>query len=264
LLCWGENAAGELGGSDAGGTSPFAIEMPTAPALGATGASLTGSPFTLAICGASTAAAPFCIGSNHEQQLATPIFAGSVNVAINASLSDAGATPPTTSFAVGDYTTCAIDHAGALYCWGQNEGDVFNGALGKFSITGIPLKIPGLPTSVAQGALSQTFGCVLDSAGGITCWGSNQHANLGTGETDGGSAPMPPSAVVGFDGTGTLPPAQNVQVGNNACAILAGSCGAGSVVCWGRSIGGNLGNDSGAQDSPIPLRVLAPNPDGGF
>ena len=66
LLCWGTNAAGELGGSDAGATSPFAIEMPIAPALGATGVSLSGSPFTLALCGSSTAASPFCIGSNNR------------------------------------------------------------------------------------------------------------------------------------------------------------------------------------------------------
>ncbi|MEO7114011.1 MAG: hypothetical protein ABI183_26460 [Polyangiaceae bacterium] len=261
LLCWGTNAAGELGGSDAGATSPFAIEMPLAPALGATGVTLTGSPFSLAICGASTTAAPFCIGSNSEQQLAAAVFNSNVNVAVNASLSDAGATPPATTFAMGDVTTCATDHAGAFYCWGHNSGNIFNGALPFSGSTGIPLKIPSLPLAT-QGALSQAFGCLVGSSGGITCWGSNQHGNLGSGDIDGSSAPMPPSAVVGFDGTGTLPPASNVEVGNNACAILTGSCGAGSVVCWGR--GGDLGNDSGAQDSPIPLQVLAPNPDGGF
>ena len=85
------------------------------------------------------------------------------------------------SIAVGGMHTCAIDVAGAAWCWGVNQ----NGALGDGGLTSSAAPVPVIGdltfASIDAGG-SLTCGVAVDGAG--YCWGSSGVGQLGAGLTD--------------------------------------------------------------------------------
>ena len=86
--------------------------------------------------------------------------------------------------------------------------------------------------------------CAVSSSGGVKCWGSNTHFQLGDG-TDVDS----PLAV---DVLGLPERATAVATGGNHNCALTES---GGVLCWGYNGWGQLGNGS-TVDSPVPVSVI--------
>ncbi|MDH3208422.1 MAG: hypothetical protein OEO79_17605 [Gemmatimonadota bacterium] len=129
------------------------------------------------------------------------------------------------SLAASGTATCGIDVQGDLYCWGY----------------GFPLASEQwAPTLVAQGPYSDVvlgigFGCVLDGAGQVFCWGSNSWGNLGIGSTEARSVPSDPVA-------GGVPfTAISASEAAHVCALDAD----GLVYCWGANDLGQLGSAGG-------------------
>ena len=140
--------------------------------------------------------------------------------------------------------TCALSCPSTVLCWGSN----IMGQLGVMSavsqIGKLPADMPSLLKPVAlpdnSSVLSLSCGtrhaCVLHVNGQVACWGDNTYGQLGIGSTTGvGRAPTDHIVAVSF------PP------GLSAIAL---SCGdyhvcvrfsSGSVGCWGRNDGGQLG-----------------------
>jgi alpha-tubulin suppressor-like RCC1 family protein len=87
--------------------------------------------------------------------------------------------------------------------------------------------------------------CASVSGGTVSCWGLNDHGQLGNGTTTNSSIPVSVSGVTAA-----------VQVsagGSHTCALVTGGSG---VKCWGANSEGQLGNNSTA-DSSTPVDVVA-------
>lgn len=96
-------------------------------------------------------------------------------------------------------------------------------------------------------AAGDDFTCALNERGGARCWGSNEHGQLGIGET--GRAPLPVLLPALRGGAATL-----AAGGAHACALANG----GSVLCWGRNDNGQLGDGTAVKHwSPVVVQELA-------
>ncbi|HUG47644.1 MAG TPA: hypothetical protein VMP67_04460 [Candidatus Limnocylindria bacterium] len=113
------------------------------------------------------------------------------------------------------------------------------------SPTSVPSPSPTAAPLTAEGvSLGDAQFCVLRSDGGVSCWGSNEFGQLGTGSFQPGLSEDPLS-VVGISD------AQAVASGTRFnCALLTG----GAVRCWGEGGSGQLGNGA-LENSPTPVEV---------
>jgi hypothetical protein len=103
----------------------------------------------------------------------------SVPVAVDTSGVLAGHT--LTQVTAGWYSSCALDAAGAAYCWGYNaDGELGDG---KVSDSSVPVAVDTSGvlaghtlTRVSAGTYSA---CAVDAAGAPYCWGANSWGQLG-------------------------------------------------------------------------------------
>ncbi len=102
-------------------------------------------------------------------------------------------------------------------------------------------------TEVEQLATRDAHSCVVTKAGGVRCWGSNAHGELGDGTTQ---ARLTAVDVVGL-GSGVAA----VSTGRgHSCALTL----AGAVLCWGRNNFGQLGDGTTSQRlTPTPVSGLS-------
>lgn len=137
--------------------------------------------------------------------------------------------------------TCAIV-SGGLQCWGDNA----TGALGDGTTTQrlTPVHVSGLTSGVASVSAGGGFTCALTTAGGVRCWGSNSHGQLGDATTTDRTTPV---NVIGLSSGATA-----ISAGaEHACAVVNGE-----VMCWGRWDFGRLGAGSGSGDKYEPDSVI--------
>jgi alpha-tubulin suppressor-like RCC1 family protein len=149
---------------------------------------------------------------------------------------------PWTSIATNGRTFCAIDAAGALWCWGtDSEGQLGDG---KTTDDPTPKKVPASGTW-KQVAVGNSDVCGLQSDGGLWCWGSAQIGIAGIAP-DAGTLITAPVRV----GTDTW---TQVVLGwdDFACARKT----SGALACWGRNSDGTLGNGTAGASVPSPTVV---------
>lgn len=144
--------------------------------------------------------------------------------------------------------TCALTSAGAVECWGANQG----GQLGNGMSTDSPVPV----TSLASGAVAISAGsshsCALTDWSGIRCWGRNNHGQLGDDSTSNSSVPVD---VAGAGIGGIMLGAAGVAAGDQySCAMTR----FGGVRCWGANGVGQLGTgDNIDRDMPADVARLA-------
>src|SRR6266566_5013459 len=126
----------------------------------------------------------YCWGDNYQGDLGDGNTAGSaVPVPVDAGGVLAG--QRLTQITVGNEYTCALDSAGAAYCWGSNPaGNLGDGSMSSSSVpvavyTGGALAGKRLTGITAAGFHT----CALASAGLAYCWGDNIFGELGDGST---------------------------------------------------------------------------------
>jgi hypothetical protein len=267
--CWGRNTNGQFGnGNLIGVTRPvMVVERDGATSIDA------GNGHTCSLAGDEVV----CSGANAEGQV------GNMSIA----------TQPTaltvmtgaTSLDLDSTTSCAIDDAKHLYCWGRNAFRTIDPA--TTTIKTFPTKVDGIG-GVEQVAVGGDHICALVGDHKVVCWGLNSKGQLGIGQVNDPSDPQPftTAAVTGAvevvaaknhtcvrtDGNGTVycfgegytPTPMPITTG--AIALAAGSthdCAIvsdGTVRCWGDQLYGQLGNgtDSATRTTTPQLAKLCP------
>ena len=194
--------------------------------------------------------------------------------------------PPSRSYSVGQFG-CRIAYDSRVFCWGWCGETREDGYPKGHLVEGLPpakvveastawmvteeslyfgfgmaiaesgdvyrwfIEEPGHAAEVLEslrGATQLATTCVLESHGGVQCWGTNNWGQVGDGTFERRLDPVP---VLGLDD------AVHVSSGvSTVCAVRRG----GAVVCWGNNDRGNLG--LGVEigptmpESPSPLEVL--------
>jgi len=231
VVCWGNNHYGALGDR----TTVDRLAPTPVAGLGSEVSDIAaGGGHT---CALKATGAVVCWGNNNKGQLGdgttvdrlvpTPVVGLGSGVA---------------AIAAGYQFTCASKSTGAVACWGDNG----NGQLGDGTRVGrlVPTPDASLGLGVSAIAAATYHTCVLQSAGGVLCWGDNAVGQLGDGSTDSRVSPTP---VAGL-GSGVSAIAADAQ---HTCAMKS----TGSVVCWGSNIFGQLG-DGTKVNRPVPTPVV--------
>jgi alpha-tubulin suppressor-like RCC1 family protein len=233
--CWGQNARGELGdGTTTARPTPVRVTTPVRFAHLALGSDHS--------CGLSLVGEVWCWGSNSWGQFGDngSLFQSTVPVQV-----------PTggaafTQLASGTEHLCALDAAGALYCWGRNDAGQALAASGSF--VGAVTAFTGAQrfSTIAAGART---GCGIEAATGRTwCWGSNDAAQLGRPASF--TANPTPELVA------DAPTATTLSTGGTTCIGTAG----GNVWCWGANFGRQVVASDSEFTIPRPTRIDAPVP----
>lgn len=222
LYCWGFDANGELGNGAGTTNTPTPTLVPATP--GNTSAwkeVAAGFNHTCAIREDSTL---WCWGRNAFGQLGD---ASTTTRSDPKQVLPMGAADWIDVAASGDFT-CARRGAGALFCWGRNDG----AHLGLGNINS-PVTSPtqvgaALYKAVDAGA---NHACAVAMDGALWCWGRNASGELGLGNT---VSPVLSPIQVGSDKDWARPV---LGQGTFMCALKQG----GALSCWGTNSFGQLG-----------------------
>lgn len=235
VSCWGGNYQGQLGNGEAGNT--LKAETPTA----VTGLSAV-TDLALSenrACAIAAGGGVKCWGYNNYTAALLAVGSDAQNVPTPTSVT--GVTGAEV-LASGYQSSCAITHAGALVCWGQNahgqhgvdsrasahEGRVSVPAIATYSAPASQLDAfpatTGASGVLAHLALTQGGACGVTADGKVHCFGNGGDGILGNGST----RPVPAS---GFATTvsGITDAIQVASNSSRVCAVRAN----GKVACWG-------------------------------
>ena len=178
-------------------------------------------------CGLGADGRAWCWGSNWYGQLGVGSAGGSGGLArSNTPLAVVGGRVYR-SIASGADHNCALDLAGAAWCWGV--------AMALGSPTAMRDYV-GTPQTVAGGhvftalASGQLHTCGLTAAGEVWCWGQNYNGELGDGTRTAAQIPVRVDTGARFD-----------RLAHRAsCALTAD----GQAWCWGGNTFGQVGRRS--------------------
>ena len=243
VMCWGDNRNQQVT------TGAFASTH-TAQTVAGVVSATTVSAGAYHNCALVSGGSAVCWGYNNDGETGTTTNPSNT-VAISAMQIDAATGAGingTSNF--GGWHTCALLTSGVVSCWGYNGfGELGNGTTTNPTPLGTPItaSVTGAASAVASGGFHT---CAI-VAGAVSCWGSNDSAQLGTG-TFGGSITIP--AVI----AGALPPAVSIDAGGyHTCAVVSG--GSDDVRCWGRNNEGQVGraaNNTSVNTVTTPLAPL--------
>lgn len=208
VLCWGRNAAGQLG-ADPGVTPASGTPLTLNAGVGVRAVSAGGAH----TCVVYESGAVRCWGAVSPS--ATSSFAG-VDVP---TLNDA------TQVSCGTLSTCALRANGRVACWGERR---VLGATGAADSLVDPVEVEGLAGAVAV-TVGPDHACALLESGGAACWGLGEEGKLGDGSMTDSQLPV----IVSGLSDGAV-----ISVEGPSCSVRSG----GGVVCWGPNRDGELGN----------------------
>ncbi|MEQ1699945.1 MAG: fibronectin type III domain-containing protein, partial [Ilumatobacteraceae bacterium] len=243
VICWGENAAGQLGRGDTADRGDQAGEL----------AAYTSPPFTpvfLAAGRAHTCAASLyqvtCWGANNAGQLGRRTVgsnAGDAAGEMGASLTQMTVTAgePVLALTTTADSTCAMTTT-AVKCWGENA----DGQLGRDNTTDVggpsfdlsvhtDWLVAGTITAIAGGG---SHVCAALSTREVRCIGANAAGQLGIGSVAARGDQAGETALTPTVELRQIAPVDDVAAGTqHTCAELAN----GVLKCWGDNQYGQLG-----------------------
>ena len=160
VKCWGANGHGQLGN----GSTDDATEAESVIGLGLSfedgnvTAIATGSDHACAVVAGSV----LCWGSNTTGQLGDGTTEERTRPTLVSGL------PRMLTLTAGTGHTCALSEAGAVYCWGNYDGDT--GSLTP------DIVISGAIVEITAGSRHT---CALSAGGTLRCWGADERYQLG-------------------------------------------------------------------------------------
>jgi cysteine-rich repeat protein len=251
VRCWGDNSRGQLGLGDTIGRGDHPDEMgDLLPAVDLGGLALEIAAGGQHTCARLVGGAVKCWGGNQSGQLGlgdtidrgdTPGEMGNALPAV-----DLGLGRTALQLAAGADHTCARLDDGSLKCWGDNArgqlgvGDTARrgDAIGEMG-SALPAIDLGSDLTATHVVAGQWFTCALLDSGALKCWGYNNTAALGLGDTSnrGDNAGEMGDSLPAVNLGAGLTVSQVVVGNNHACALFAD----GSLKCWGSNFYGGLG-----------------------
>jgi len=233
VKCWGANPAGQLGN---GTTADSSVPVDVVGLQSGVTAVATGDRHA---CALTSAGGVKCWGQNFDGELGDGSTTGSL-----APVDVVGLSSGVVRIAAGYRHTCAVKASGAIECWGDNA----YGQLGHGTnvSSAVPVAVLGIAQAVGI-AMGGDHTCALKSfGGGVKCWGSNDHGQLGQ------STNVMLYSAVPVDVTNLASGVVAISAGFDfGCALTS----VGAVRCWGRGDQGQLGYGFGT-DSFGPVAVL--------
>lgn len=240
LYCWGSGFGGVLADGTAGGqrTSPREIAGRTAD-----WARVSAGGY--ATCAIKVDGRLFCWGSDQRGTLGDG--GGTVSRSVPGEV--AGRRTDWSAVSVGLYHACATTTGGHLYCWGSDV----SGQLGDDAV----LADQAAPRAVAGAhadwrGVDAGYSATCGRRGAerrLFCWGRDAFGELGDGDTDNASQPVPVE-VVGRRGDW-----RSISVGAaETCAVRT----SGRAFCWGGVNGGEQGVD-GVGTRPVEVPGAYPD-----
>lgn len=228
VKCWGSNESGQLGD----GTTNSSSDGVTVTGVNNALSLSAGTHHTCSLIAGGTID---CWGRNSSGQ--------SGDGPSGPNLSDA------TGLSAGALHNCALVHDGTVWCWGDNsEGQLgTDPILTTSSSTAIKVALPGLAISIAAGG---AHSCALIVNGKVSCWGANDHGQLGIVTTEKVVVPVTASALSSVKAIATG--------GAHTCALNV----TGAVRCWGDGSKGQLGDGSTSDRfTPTDVKNLTGKPE---
>jgi alpha-tubulin suppressor-like RCC1 family protein len=243
VACWGYNKYGQLGSA-----IPGEVDVPAlVTGIGSAMDISAGAYHTCAIVSGGNVK---CWGDNRYRQVSPQQTAlGQIaEIPGNFRLLTAGGSH-----------TCALTGGGSLVCWGNNKygqlgesGEIPTpeptapaaGATEAASST--PLPTQGSSKQASSIAAGRSHSCAVTTAGGVRCWGKNEHGELGNGTFADSRTPV--------DVMGLSHGMKAVVAGwGHTCALTD----SGGVKCWGYNKNGELGNGANENlNRPADVRGL--------
>jgi alpha-tubulin suppressor-like RCC1 family protein len=191
----------------------------------------------------------YCEGDNTYGELGDKSSIGS-STAISAYTGGVLAGVTLTQVAAGQYFTCVLSSAGAVYCYGLNS----SGQLGNNTTTNSNVPVAVIMSGALSGKTVTEISAGLNSvcavaSGKVYCWGNDTQGQLGNSSTTNSPVPVAVSTTGVLSGlTMTVASAGPYD----ACAISS----AGAVYCWGADVDGQLGNNTASSTpSSVPVAV---------
>ncbi len=159
---------------------------------------------------------------------------------------EADAAPPSsgyTQIAAGAAHACAIDHDGALWCWGGNEFAQV-GHAGEDPVATPSLVSSSGWTAIAPGS-NHTCGV---EAGMMKCWGRDDHGQAGDPSLGNVETPTQVGSATDWFA---------VAAGRNdfSCGLRGNPQSGGRAYCWGSDYLGQLGDGDGDSTGYTPREV---------
>jgi len=224
VWCWGANGGALGDGTELERTLPVtAIGMDSHVTALASGYAHS--------CALKDDGAVWCWGSNSIGQLGDGSLMNRLQPVAVAGLGIAAV-----SITAGYGHTCALLSDGAIRCWGLNESGQLGD--GSFQSSVNPVAVSGVGGSATRVAAGYAHTCATLSSGGVRCWGSNAHAQLGDGTLTDRTTPI---GVQGMNAGVTSLAAG----GLHTCATRSD----GRVWCWGSNQWGQTGDGSAGYQS---------------
>lgn len=126
--------------------------------------------------------------------------------------------------------TCALDAAGAVFCWGRND----RGQLGQGDdvARGLPTRV-SLPGPALHLGSGENHVCAVLMDSRLVCWGHNSEGQLGLDDAFDAPAVMPVPTLVGTEDDWSWVAGHQGQ----GCGLR----GQGLLFCWGRNSTSQLG-----------------------
>jgi alpha-tubulin suppressor-like RCC1 family protein len=167
--CWGDNTTNQLGDGTVN-TSNVPVQVMYSGGLPLQRLAL-GKQHA---CALDTGGSVWCWGFGMSGELGNGKIGATANEA--APFQVAGTF---TQLATGWFQTCAIDTAGALWCWGEDANmTLFPGVQTMYDV---PTMVdPGPWAEVEAGSY---LTCARSAAGAVSCWGDNAYGQVGDGDT---------------------------------------------------------------------------------
>ncbi len=266
VRCWGGNAFGQLGYSNA---NPLAIPLVVDVALDAMVTMLSSNGDHN--CALLEGGGLRCWGRNDKGQLG---YGHTENIGDDEDPDAVGTVPlmpqgvpdgtPVIDLALGEGHSCVLYEGGDVLCWGDN----FYGQIGQGTTTTIgdnetlatlfPISLGGDATGLALG---KHHSCATLEGGELKCWGRNLYGQLGNGNIEHIGDDELPSSIdpVVLGGTVTALTAGDYHT----CVVIDSH----DIFCWGFNDYGQLGygdtqlrgDDELPPDAgPVPLLVPQP------